>query len=352
MQDDDLAHLRRSLRPSSGVAQQPAQARVIEAFPLTNAMSERRRVTYWQVTLRAIPIVVALASTSLLAYLLLFSERPLLQQEPSQERSSQEPQQQEPQQVRKEVAHNALQQQQESSELQQQPSQPRQASPTNLGPRLPMPRDDKLVTLIMSSLLALNQANATSNYTVLWDGAAPDFQQANSPEHLAEIFKGLRARDLDLSPILLHEPRLFRRPEMSEQGIIRLTGLFPTEPDQVLFDLFYQPVQGKWRLLGMAVQTKPAAVQPLTAGPPQEKSAPRHDNPQPEAKAPTEASEVENPPAPSRKPKEKPKSTQGTSTASQNATPEVDVRDRIDNPPPKPEPQKPKRGNTWNPFSR
>ena len=30
-----------------------------------------------------------------------------------------------------------------------------------------MPRDDKLVILITSSIIALNQANATGNYTVL-----------------------------------------------------------------------------------------------------------------------------------------------------------------------------------------
>jgi hypothetical protein len=116
-----------------------------------------------------------------------------------------------------------------------------------------MPSDAKLLSLITSSLLALNQANATGNYTVLRDGAAPDFQQGNSPEHIAQIFKDLRARDLDMSSIVLQQPRLFRRPEMSEQGMIRVTGFYPMEPEAVLFDLIYQPVHGKWRLLGMAV---------------------------------------------------------------------------------------------------
>ena len=348
---DDLAHLRNSLRRSAALAREPAQPRVINAFPPTGAGPQQRGLSFWQVTLRAIPIVVALVSTSLLAYFLFFTERPYasLQQDRSQEGSSPTAQRPEPQQ---EAVQNVTQQQQgRPSELQQQPSRPQQPNPIDLGPRLPMPSDAKLLTLITSSLLALNQANETTNYTVLWDGAAPAFQQMNSPEHLAEVFNGLRARNLDLSPIVLLQPRLFRRPEMNEQGMIRVTGFFPTEPEGVNFDLIYQPVQGKWRLVGMAVDTSPAAAQPEVEAPPQARSAPSADNPQSEAKTPTEASEAENPPVPSRKPKEKSKSTQAIGTASQSATPEVDVRDRIDNPP-KPEAVKPKKQDTWNPFGR
>jgi hypothetical protein len=213
-----------------------------------------------------------------------------------------------------------------------------------------MPSDAKLLILITSSLLALNQANATANYTVLWDSAAPAFQQMNSPEHLAEVFNSLRARNLDLSPIVLLQPRLFRRPEMNEQGMIRVAGFFPTEPDRVNFDLIYQPVQGKWRLVGMAVDTSPAPAQPEATAPPQVRSAPSADNPESKAETPKEASEAEKPPAPSRKPKDKPKATQEAGTTPQNAKPKIDVRDRIDNPP-KPEPEKPKESG-WNPFGR
>jgi hypothetical protein len=310
-----------------------------------------------QVTLSAIPIVTALVSTSLLAYFMLFSERPYAppQQEHSQERSRGESQQQEPQHgVPQEAAQNVSQPRQKgSSELQQQPLQPQQPNPTDLGPRLPMPSDAKLLILIISSLLNLNQANATGNYTVLWDSAAPAFQQKNSPEHLAEIFNSLRARNFDLSPVVLLQPRLFRRPEMNEQGMIRVSGFFPTEPDRVIFDLIYQPVQEKWRLVGMAVDTSPAAGQPEAAAPPQVRSAPSADNPGSAAETPTEASEADKPPVPSRKPKDKPRAMQEVGNASQNAKPKpkIDVRDRIDNPPPKAEPEKPQNSG-WNPFGR
>ena len=350
MQNDDLTHLRSSLRRSTAFARGPAEARVIEAFPPTNAMPGRRRVSYWQVTLRAIPIIAALVSTSLLAYYMLFSGRPHapLQQERSQEQTNQEPQQG----VRQEAAQDAAQEGQRGSpELQHQPSRPQPPNPTDLGPRLPMPSDAKLVMLITSSLLALNQANETANYTVFWDSAAPAFQRTNSPEHLAEVFTRLPVRTLDLSAIVLYQPRLFRRPEMNEQGMIRVAGFFPLEPERVIFDLIYQPVQGKWRLAGMAVDTRPATAQPEAEAAPQARSAPSADNPESKVETPKEASEVEKPPAPSQKPKGKPKAAQEAGSASQNAKPKIDVRDRIDNPPPKPEPKTPKESG-WNPFGR
>jgi hypothetical protein len=63
-----------------------------------------------------------------------------------------------------------------------------------------MPDQYKLNLLIRTTIIAINQANKTGNYTVLRDLAAPDFQNVNSAEKLAEIFTGLRNSKFDLSP--------------------------------------------------------------------------------------------------------------------------------------------------------
>jgi len=194
-------------------------------------------LSFWQITLRAIPIVVAIASTALLAYFL-FSERSQpfaqLQQEPQQQQPGPQPDQ------------SAPQQQAPAEQPPQRQAQPQQEEPTEPVQRLPMPNDDKLLMLISSSLIALNQANATGNYTVLRDMAAPGFQRANSPERLSQIFTNLRSRNFDLSPILLYQPKLVRKPEINAKGMLRITGFFPTAPERVNFDLIFQPVKGKW----------------------------------------------------------------------------------------------------------
>ena len=354
MEDDGLSDLRSSLRGSTAlrVAQGATGPRVIEAFPQAGVGyygQPRPGLTFWQWCARVIPIVAAIVSTSFLAYFLLIEHRspPGGRQQgdkselstavetdktesgsAAQQPSAQQAQSQNP-------PAQAQQFQPQASPVEQQ--QPQPAAPTDLGPRLPMPTDDVLVMLIYSAVIALNQGNSTDNYSVLRDMGAPAFQNANSAARLAEAFTPLRSRSLDLSPILLLEPKLFSKPEMNPQGMIRVAGFFPTKPEQVNFDLVFQPVQGRWRLFGIAVNTSPAPPPAQTAAPPPA-TEPQATN-APASPAPTK------PQTPVRKPAAKP-TTSDESGASTN----MDVRDRLDNPPPAPPPAKPKPNSIFNPF--
>ena len=131
-----------------------------------------------------------------------------------------------------------------------------------------MPTDDVLLMLIRSSLIALNQANVTGNYTVFRELSAPGFQQANSAARLAEVFANCGASNLTCRRPCCIQPKLFSRPEMSTNGMLRVTGFFPRAPERVNFDFIFQPVRGQWRLFGIPVNTsraQPAAPQPQTA---------------------------------------------------------------------------------------
>jgi hypothetical protein len=132
------------------------------------------------------------------------------------------------------------------------------ATPAAVGPALP--DAFKLNLLIRSSIIALNQANQTGNYTVLQDLAAPAFRAANNSARLAQIFGALRQRQLDLSPVLFFTPKLLAQPQIAPNGLLRLTGFFPTQPERVNFDLIYELTDGQWRLFGIGVNTSPAEV--------------------------------------------------------------------------------------------
>lgn len=112
--------------------------------------------------------------------------------------------------------------------------------------------------LIRRTLLTLNDANLSGNYTVLRDLAAPDFQSANDQAKLVGIFADLRNRKIDLAPIVYFDPKLVRQPEITQDGMLRLSGFLPTRPEQVDFDMLFQKVSGRWRLYGIAVNTSPA----------------------------------------------------------------------------------------------
>jgi hypothetical protein len=220
----------------------------------------------------------------------------------------------------------------------QQLAQQQETKPQGTVPqaRPAMPSDDNLMIFIMSTLVALHQANTTGNYSVLREIGAPTFQ-SNSPAKLAEAFTDLRRRRVDLSRILLFQPKLLRRPEINARGMLRITGFFPTLPERINFDLMFQPVEGRWRLFGISVNT---------SAPPSVTAAPG----EPHVSAPTQGSRAgENPTAPSvnQPPAAAPKA------AEKHPSEDVDVRDRIDNPPAPPPAEKPKPDNSiWNPFGR
>lgn len=134
-----------------------------------------------------------------------------------------------------------------------------------------------VLILVRSTLVALDQANKTGNYTVLRDLGAPGFQ-TNTAARLSEIFASLRRDNLDLSGVAALDPQLSVLPEIGANGMMHMAGFFPSAPTQINFDLVYAPVNGQWRLFGISVGLGQAAPTPPTpppaAAPPQPKPQP------------------------------------------------------------------------------
>jgi hypothetical protein len=125
---------------------------------------------------------------------------------------------------------------------------------------------DQAFYLIRSTLLTLNDANRSGNYSVLRDLAAPSFQGKNTAADLAQVFLDLRTRHFDLFAVALTAPHLSAAPQLDGNGMLRMSGNFPTRPLQINFDLVFQNVGGQWRLFGISVAT-PQATMVQTASP-------------------------------------------------------------------------------------
>ncbi|TWB96297.1 hypothetical protein FBZ93_108339 [Bradyrhizobium macuxiense] len=126
-----------------------------------------------------------------------------------------------------------------------------------------------VLMLIRSTLLALDQANKTGNYTVLRDLGAPGFQ-ANTAARLAEIFAKQRGDKLDLSGVAVIDPQLSLLPQIEPNGLLHMAGFFPSVPAQVNFELLFAPVDGQWRVFGVSLsvgQSAPVAPAPPEATP-------------------------------------------------------------------------------------
>jgi hypothetical protein len=229
-----------------------------------------------------------------------------------------------------------------------------------------VPDDLHLVLMIKTTILALNQANMTGNYSVLRDMGTASFQMTNSSARLAEVFSTLRVRKIDFGGILFFNPKLTTPPSLQEGQVLRVVGFFPTTPEQVNFELAYQLLGDQWMLAGIAVNTAPPSsdnsqisatsgagpIAEATAGnpgKPGEAKPIRIDLSQP-------AQTPDHPATPKKPAAKKPKPHTNQTAAAQPAQPaqkpaesEPAEKKPAEN---KPAEKTPETGSSWNPFAR
>jgi hypothetical protein len=123
--------------------------------------------------------------------------------------------------------------------------------------------------LIRSTLMRVDDAGRSGNYTVLRDLAAPGFQQQHSAASLAGSLAELRSPKYQLASVALIAPQLTAPPQIDANKLLRLSGLFPLQPQPVAFDLAFEAAGGEWRLLNISVGIPQLAQAPAAAAPAQ-----------------------------------------------------------------------------------
>tara|TARA_R110002072_G_scaffold163420_1_gene316090 strand:- start:1175 stop:1597 length:423 start_codon:yes stop_codon:yes gene_type:complete len=117
----------------------------------------------------------------------------------------------------------------------------------------PIPDDSVLARLIWSTMLEVDSANRTGNYSVLHALASPQFQRQHSVEDLAQLFGSLRERRVDVGKAILIEPTWYLPPVIDNAGLLRLRGGFEYRPLAIRFDVLYRFVSGGWRIDAISV---------------------------------------------------------------------------------------------------
>jgi hypothetical protein len=140
------------------------------------------------------------------------------------------------------------------------------------GLQVVMPDAEKIV--LRTTLITLNDAIQTGNFTVLRDMSAPGFRDANTAARLAQSFADLASKGIDLSPTSVIAPQLTEPPGLDQKNaMLRLRGYFPGQPVQINFEMLFQAVGGRWRLFGLSVQPGPATPPPAAASAPAPEAA-------------------------------------------------------------------------------
>ncbi|WP_413989478.1 hypothetical protein ACMDCR_26510 [Labrys okinawensis] len=199
-----------------------------------------------------------------------------------------------------------------SAPAQQQPAAttpPPTAAPA--GPQAVKLDPKAILVLVRSTLIALDQANKTGNYSVLRDLGAPDFQRGNTLAKLGDLFAGQRKVGLDLSAALILEPTITLQPQVESNGLLHLAGYFPVNGDGKLnFEMLYQFVDKRLVLYGLSVNVSQAGSPPAAAqapAPVPATGAPAAPAPAANAPGPAAAPAPASSDPPKAKPKPKPK---------------------------------------------
>lgn len=116
--------------------------------------------------------------------------------------------------------------------------------------------------LVWSTMIALDNANRTGDYSILHALGAPAFQKSNSVGSLYDTFRGFRESQTDLGHTILIEPTYYLPRTIDQKGMLRLRGGFETRPMAIRFDLIFQQVGGAWQLFAISVIEDAASNRP------------------------------------------------------------------------------------------
>jgi hypothetical protein len=149
---------------------------------------------------------------------------------------------------------------------------PEQARPVaaSAGPRTPRkPHAAPGLTpqqtyLIRATLLALDDANQTGNYTVLRDRAGAAFRQKNSAADLAQTFHGFRQNQIGMQAVALVDPVLLVPAQRPTPETLILTGQVPLAPRAIVFELGFVADGGQWKLDQVAIGLAKPPQHPAT----------------------------------------------------------------------------------------
>jgi len=115
--------------------------------------------------------------------------------------------------------------------------------------------------LIKTSLLTLNDAIVSGNYTVLHAKLAKPFREQFDPDRLKQAFKSFADQKIDMAAISAAPPVASGDAQIDDRGALLLRGRFEVGRSRVTYELDFVQSEGEWKPLGLNVNFKP-----MTAG--------------------------------------------------------------------------------------
>jgi len=117
------------------------------------------------------------------------------------------------------------------------------------------PTERRAVSLLRVTLITVNNAVLTRNFSILWSRSSFGLRRKYTARKLRQAFTPFIKQRVDLTPVLDLRPIWNEQPAVDEGGELRLRGWFRTQPRVVRFNLRYVYERSRWRLSLIEVDT-------------------------------------------------------------------------------------------------
>lgn len=107
--------------------------------------------------------------------------------------------------------------------------------------------------LIKTSLLSLNDAITSGNFTVLHTKLAKPFREQFDADRLKQAFKSFADQKIDMAAIAAAPPVSTDDAQIDGRGALLLRGRFDVDRSRVVYELDFLPSEGEWKPLGLHV---------------------------------------------------------------------------------------------------
>lgn len=134
--------------------------------------------------------------------------------------------------------------QKESSGIQEE-SSPRQ-----------MPSEQKLVQLVSKSMHVFAESVNAKSMTIFRTHVSNLWQKQFTVEQFDQAFGNFYDTGINLTVLEKYSPQFSAKPKVNEDGVLIITGHYPTKPSQVKFTQKYIYEGLSWKLLGFSIDVE------------------------------------------------------------------------------------------------
>lgn len=118
---------------------------------------------------------------------------------------------------------------------------------------LQLPTEQEQVKLVTDAVLAFSESVNEKNMSTFHSHVSNLWQQQFTVEQFDETFGAFYAANLNLTILKNFTPTFNNKPSINKEGVMIISGYYPTKPDQFHFEQKYIYEGIGWKLLGFSV---------------------------------------------------------------------------------------------------